>query len=470
MSEQENAAAVSTTAPELPQAKVTIEDIGPARKSLTIEVPPERIGAKLEENYKTLQTDAAVPGFRRGRAPRRLIEKRFGESIRDDARTQIVSESYEQAVKDHKLEVIGQPEFQEADKIKLPDSGPLTYKVEVEVPPTFELPSLEGIEVKKPTIEVKPEDVDREIQNLRQRFGKLQAAKEAVVAGGDWVMADVRIVEGENAGPEAAEINHHPGAYILVPSAERVSKGNVIGIVVEDLDKKMVGKKPGDTVVFSMTGPAAHEDERIKGKPITIHIRVDTVERMEPASEEEVVKHLGLADAAAMKERVQQMLEGRREQTQRSAQHEQVRNYLLEKVPMELPKNLSTRQTARLLHREAIELAMQGVPEPEIEQRLAEMRAGREEAAQRQLKLFFILERAAKQLEVDVTESEVNGAIYMMAMQQGRRPEKLRQEMQRNGRLEQVYLETRDAKTLDKIITKAKVTEVASLEEGAKKE
>ncbi|NJL31307.1 MAG: hypothetical protein HC898_06545 [Phycisphaerales bacterium] len=144
--------------------------------------------------------------------------------------------------------------------------------------------------------------------------------------------------------------------------------------------------------------------------------------------------------------------------------HQQLTLMLLEKVPMELPANLSKRQTARLLHRQAVDMAMRGVPDTEIAQKIAEAKSGSEEQAARQLKLFFILDRLARKHNIDVTEAEVNQAIYMIAMQQGRRPEKMRQQMQRNGQIEQVYLEIRDTKTLDKVLETATINEVDNIE------
>src|SRR5690606_28825830 len=101
-------------AEERGEQTVTVEDIGPARKSLTIEVPAERIAKKIESSYEKLRMEAAVPGFRRGRAPQRLLQKRFGDSVLDDVKVQLLSECYTQAVEDHKLEVIGQPDIKDA--------------------------------------------------------------------------------------------------------------------------------------------------------------------------------------------------------------------------------------------------------------------------------------------------------------------------------------------------------------------
>ncbi len=102
-SEQDAAQATLDKGEERGEQTVTVEDIGPARKSLTIEVPAERIAAKIEESYSQLQTDAQVPGFRRGRAPMRLLEKRFGSSVRDDVKGQLLSECYSQAIEEQDL-------------------------------------------------------------------------------------------------------------------------------------------------------------------------------------------------------------------------------------------------------------------------------------------------------------------------------------------------------------------------------
>ncbi|MEX0776253.1 MAG: trigger factor [Phycisphaeraceae bacterium] len=442
------------------EQKVTVEDAGPARKALTIEVPAERIAKKIESGYTKLRTDAAIPGFRRGRAPKRLIEKRFGESLRDDARGQILSECYSQAIEDEKLDVIGEPDIKDLESIKLPDEGPLTFKVEVEVSPKVELPALEGIDLKKPKLETSDAQIDEEVEHLRERFGKMQEAAGPAQSG-DYLQAEVHIREGENAADDAPEIGHWPEAYVYVTGEKQDFRGHVAGIVVQDLGTRLVGKNVGDVERISMTGPAGHEDERIKGKPITIVVNLKKLERLQPAALEELPPHLGLETVEEVRGRIGEMLKGRHQREQATALHKQITDYLMEKVNLELPEGLSKRQTARLLQRQAMEMAYQGVPEQEIQQKIADMRSGSEEEARRQLKLFFIINEAAKKLNIEVSENEVNGMIAMMAMQQSRRPEKLRQEMQRNGQIEQVYLQARERKTLDKIIEQSKVEEVA---------
>lgn len=443
---------------------VKVEDIGPARKKLIIEVPAERIASKLEENFDKLSDEAVLPGFRRGRAPKRLIQKRFGSSIRDDVRMQIISEAYGQAIEEEKLEVLGEPEIKEIEKIVLPESGPLSFEVEVEVSPSFEMPSLEGIEVKKPKLEVTQKDIDKEIENLRERMGTVAPVSEGAKAG-DFITADVVVREGKDANDDAEVIAGDPKSTIFVPAEDAEStSGNIGGIVVEDLLKKVEGKKAGDEIRLSLTGPKSHEDDRIRDKEVTLVAKIETVARRELAEIQKLVELSGMESLEKLTDRVKEMLQERSQRDQQSAMQTQVAQWLETQVTLELPEGVTGRQSARLLRRRAMELAYQGSSEQDIQQQIAELRESSDEDARQQLKQFFIMDQAAKQLDIEVSENEVNGRVSMIAMQQGRRPEKLRQQMQRSGELESLYLSIREGKTLDKILESAKVTEVDAAE------
>ncbi|MDP6151918.1 MAG: trigger factor [Phycisphaeraceae bacterium] len=443
---------------ERAEQTVTLEDIGPARKCLTIEIPETRITAKLAEQYKQLRDDAAIPGFRRGRAPKRLIEKRFGQAVRDDARGQLISESYTQAIEEEKLEVLGEPDVKDIDDIELPDAGEMTFKVEVEVAPDVELPDLSKLKVEKAERQATDDDVQEEIDNLSRRHGKPVQVDEAIAAQ-DMLVAQVKILAGDDPAHDAEPLNFLPDAHITVNGESADFRGHAAGILIDDLGKRLIGKNRGHIETIAMTGPSSHESDQIRDKPITIEIQVEKVERIEPAPVEELARDFGFASDPELRDLLKDMLNKRFEREQTAAMHEQISDQLRDMVDMTLPPGLSERQTSRLLQREAMNLAYQGNTEEQIEQKIAEMRNSSEEEAARQLKLHFILSAAAEKLDVEVHEGEVNSRIAMIATEQGRRPEKLRQEMQRSGRLESVYLQIREQKTLDAIIEQATPTQ-----------
>jgi trigger factor len=132
------------------KSNVTIEDIGPCKKKITVEVPESKIKENLDNKYKELKKDAMLPGFRKGRAPLRLLEKRYGTDIHKQAKLELMIDAAQTAMKDNNLDVLGDPNI-DHEKVELPETGPMTFSFEVEVRPEFELPELEGIEIEKPS-------------------------------------------------------------------------------------------------------------------------------------------------------------------------------------------------------------------------------------------------------------------------------------------------------------------------------
>ena len=450
------------------QFDVKIEDAGPACKSLTITIPEDQIKAKVETSYGSLEDEAVVPGFRKGRAPRRLLEKRFANHVRADVKTQLLSESYAQAIQDNELDPLSDPQVDDAEKIELPESGDLTFTVKVEITPDVELPNYDSLEVTKTVTDVSDSDIDTEIERMCQQGGKPTTPEDATIEEGDYAGVEVKIFAGENAGDDAELLQEVPLDHVLVNGESAEYKGHVAGIVVEDLGKTLTGKTAGDDVVVSMTGPAAHENEDIRDKPITIKLTIGTVHRIEAATIESITEQMGLASEDELKERVKTMLEQKAEQNTNADLYQQLTDALVEKVELELPKGITDQQAARVLQRQGMEMMYRGVPEEEVRAKIAEMRSESEEQAARQLKQFFILDKASKELEVAVEEQELNGRIAMIAMQQVRRSDKLRQEIAQQGQIEQLYLQFREQKTLDKILEQAKVTEVQGEKSDAK--
>ncbi len=161
---------------EATQNTVVVEDAGPSRKKISITIPAQRVAEQFDTSLETLAAEAAVPGFRKGRVPRNILEKRFGPAIKEETRNQLVSSAYSEAVEQHSLRVLGEPEG--ADELADLDIDPtkdIAFTVEVEVAPDFDLPDLEGLEVIKPPAEVTDEMVDDQIKRLAQNEVDLQS-------------------------------------------------------------------------------------------------------------------------------------------------------------------------------------------------------------------------------------------------------------------------------------------------------
>ena len=139
--------------------------------------------------------------------------------------------------------------------------------------------------------------------------------------------------------------------------------------------------------------------------------------------------------------------------------------YLYDSTPMELPAKLSDKQTDRVVSRRAVDLMMRGMPREQVASNVEQLKTGARDEAARELKMFFILQKLAEQEKVDVDESELNGRIAMLAAQSGQRPEKVKQEMSKDGSLMSLYVQMREHKAIDQVLAKSQIEEVTVEEE-----
>lgn len=444
------------------ETTVTVTDAGPCAKKLSLTIPADAIKSKLGDTLDTLASEAEMPGFRRGRAPRRLVEKRFGQALRGETKKQLVSEAFAKAIEEHKLEVVGEPFTDEAlQTMEIEEGKPFEFAVEVEVVPDFTLPTIEGVEVSKPLIEVSDEMVDAELARICMTEGTLEEQSQA--AAGDY--ATGRAVMTDADGKEHYNID---GAVVQCPTPDKGGKGMILGVMVDDFEKQLGLPKPGDTVSIKTMGPEGHEVEALRGKKLTITFDVQRIDRIIPATPETLAERVGFESVDAMKEQIRGQLFNRLLIRQQVVMRQQVAKHLSDGVEFELPARLTARQAERTLQRRQLEMLYRGVPRDVIEEHLATMRSQSQQAAARELKLFFILQRAANQMGVQVTEGDVNARITQIARSRNMRPDALRSEIIRTNQVGTIVQQIREHKALDRILEQANITEMSIADFNAK--
>ncbi len=450
-SQTEEAAEQAKEQQDEPQLDVAVEDAGTLKKKVSVTVPRERIDAKMDEMFGELSTSAQVPGFRIGHAPRKLIEKRFGKEVSADVKNSLVGETLGQAIEKADLKTLGEPDIN-LEEIELPDDGNMEYSFDVEVQPEFELPELEGIEIQKPKIEITEERIDEGIDNVRENFATFEATEEPVEEG-DVLNVDVKL-SGEDITPQ-----HREDVTL------RAAPGQVEGVPLVDLPKELAGKKIGDVIKITATGPESHPNEDWRGKELTIEITIKGVQRRAlPEVNDEFAASCGFDSVDDMRQQVRQRMEANLESEVKQHMRQQVRQYLLDKTDFELPEGVVARHTQRVLQRRYVDLLYRGVPRERIDENLTQLQASASQEAQQDLKLTFILQKVADKQDIEVDESEVNSRIAQMASQYNRRPERLREELARDGTLDSVQSTLREEKALDKLLEKAQVKEVTQEE------
>ncbi len=451
------------TAPEEEQSTalkntVTIEEAGPCKKKVSIEIPEEVIKSATDEQYNTLRKEALVPGFRKGRAPRRLLEKRFGKDTTEQIKLKLLADASESAVKDNELQPIGEPDI-DFENIEMPAEGPLKFDFEVEVRPDFDLPQLEGIPVTRTKLEVTDEQIDREIERLQRWSGIWTPRKDGAVEPNDQIIADA-LIKAE--GIEEEQKLDNIEIYLR-------QNGFIGEIPVEKLDELLAGAKAGETKQISVDVPKTYFREEYRGKKVDIQIAIKDIKWLKPAElNENFLTRLGIEDENELREKTQDTLQSRLETQVRTEMTEQIHQYLLDNTNFDLPLDVVAAQAKTLLQRQYTNLMMRGLSREQLEEQIEQLQAGSEEQAREQLKTFFIMDKVADKLEIDVSEEEINGHIAQIAIQRGQRPEKMREQMERDGSLAQFKLEVGQNNCIAKLLETAKITEKKS-EKKAKK-
>jgi len=458
------------------------EEIGSLRLKLTITVPQKTLDDRRSDEFAELKREAIIPGFRRGHAPLALVEKRFASDVGDQLKSQIISGAYLAATEKEELDVLGDPLFQvkvkeerigdnnvsetveserlvsfdkALDHIEFPREGDFVFVCEVELKPEFELPELKNIPVEKPTIKVTDENVDEEVQRLLMMRSTFEPVTDGSWKEDDMLYADMKMsVDGRVL---AEEENTDIAARDM----------RIKGVPLEGFGKAAVNTKIGETITFSATVPDDHEDVDARGKQADFEFTVREIKRMvTPKLDKELLSSFGFEEEKELRDVIRGSLEARLENSVRRVMHENVGDYLVEKTDIEIPEGLSQRQVERSMARRGIEMLQSGVPAEEVKRRLDEMRGQAEDQVIRDLKLFFILEKIADELDVDVREEQLNAAIAEIARQSNKRFDRVRDELSKSDGLTTLFLQIRDEAVLDKLLEDADITEV----EAPKKE
>lgn len=448
----QTASTAAAPADERPN-KVDITDAGPSKKKIHIEIPAETVSEQMADSLDTLSAEAALPGFRAGRAPKALLRKRFGTAMAEETKSQLIAAAYSKAIEDSKLRVVGDPVVPGIKELQIAEGKALAFDVEVEVVPDFTMPSIEGIKIKKPLVSITDEMVDKEVEKLCINEGQLEERENP--EPGDYLTG-----HGIMVGKDGTEYYNLNGCVVRVPQEGDKGKGMILGVAVDDFTKQLGSPKAGETVTIKVKGPDNHEIEGIRGNDLTITFTVQRCDRIISAKPEDVVASYGMENLDQLKDAIRGRLYQRGMIEQATVMRNQVADHLLKNTQMELPQRMTEVQSARNIERLRMEYMYRGFDPMDAERLLAERRNASDERTRNDLKLFFILNQAAEDLKVGVTEQEVYGRIAQMAAQRNMRPERLRSELHARNQIGQIAMQIREHKAMDAVLAKAEVEEM----------
>jgi trigger factor len=428
-------------------AVIQIEEIGPCRKKISIEIPKETVEKRLKKTFDEFRRDNVVPGFRRGHAPRGLIEKRVGSDLREQLKGQLIMEAMQDAEELKKLRTVGEPALK-AEDVKLVDNEALKFSFETEVRPEFTLPEYKGLKLHRHKYEIGDRQIDAAVEGLRRRHGAFEPVEGGVVQPEDRITADVHI--------QCGDVQLAKDEEQTIP----VMPANMNGLPIEDLPEKLAGAEAGEVREFTVKVPDGHPVEAVRGKDASVKITVKGVKRIVPVEIDELLKRLEAGSVDELRAGVLDELERSAERARDREVRDQVLAFLLKETKLELPPELAVRYAAEITRRSAMRMMMEGAAAEAVRTHAKEIQEASVREAVVDLALSFILEDIAEKESIQVSREELNGAVAALAAQHDRRFDRMLDELSRDGRLESLYSNLRDRKVVDRIIEQATVEDL----------
>ncbi|MDP9822333.1 trigger factor [Nocardioides massiliensis] len=424
--------------------KSAVETVGPTRAKLTVEVDFEELKPSLDAAYKRIAQQITIPGFRRGKVPPAIIDRQVGRgAVLDEAINDALPRLYTEALRENELEPVAQPEI---DITKLDDNKSLEFTAEVDVKPEVTVPDYTGLEVTVDDVVVTDEDVDTQVEALRERFASLTTVERAA-GDDDFVTIDLLAKQdGEPVeGGEVSQMNY------------QVGKGGMI----DGLDEALRGLSAGESATF--TSQLVGGD--LVGQDVEVEVTVTEVKEQElPELDDDFAQTASEFDTVAeLREDVRVRLERGKRLEQAAVARDAALEKLLDQVEIPLPETMVTDElNAR---RQSIEqqlmfagMTMEAYLDSE-EQTIDEFEADLEKRVRDAVAAQFLLDAVAKKEEIGVDQQELSDHLMRRAQQSGQNPQEFINHMVEHNHLPDMVAEVLRGKALAVIVESAKVTD-----------
>jgi trigger factor len=409
------------------------------RKALSFEIEPELVEKEIDSRSREYARKVKLPGFRPGKAPASVVRQRFREQVLEEVAEKIVNKVVFDELEGRGLRPLASPRVTD---LRMDEGQPMTFRAVFEVLPLVELPVWRGLEVKGRAAEVKEEDVDREVDELRESAARYDAIEGRESRAGDYLLVDVERRTADAAAPQKDE------NVLFELGAERNHP---------DLNAALAGARPGDARQVRVV----HEDKDapLGARTIDYSFTVKGLkDKVVPAADDEFAKDLGEFESLA---ELREALRRRLQDAQERAVDREVKGALVERLVdmagFEVPESLVERHMSARLEGTVRNLALQGVDPRRLEVDWAKVREGGREDAVKAAKAEIVLDEIARQEGIEVPEAEVEAELRRLAERTRRPLEAVRTQMQKEGSIQALRARIREERTLDLIKANARL-------------
>ena len=436
--------------------EVQVNTTGACERHVVVTVSKEDIARYKDDAYNDLMPKAQIPGFRIGRAPRKLVESRFKSDVADQIKGSLIMDAMSQVTDEQDFSAISEPDFN-FDAVQMPDDSELTFEFTVEVRPEFDMPQWKGLKLETVVHDYTDDEVSTRALELLQRYGNEEDV-DGEIATGDIVNVTIEFKDGDEL------VTTLEDARVPVRGKITFSDGDL-----NDFDKLVVGANVGDKKETTVSLSADLDNDELAGKEYSANVKINNAKRVTvPELTPEFLEEIGgFSSEAELHDAVRDELERQLTYHQQQRVRRQITEQLTAEAAWELPPQLLRRQAQRELQRSILELQAAGFPDEEIRRQINQLQQNMLGTTERALKEHFILERIAEDHDLDASPEDIEREILIISMQQETSPRGVRAQLEKRGDMDALRNQIVERKAIDLITSEADMQETELPEDPA---
>ena len=398
---------------------VQVENLEKNMAKLTVEVPAEELEKALQAAYMKEKNKISVPGFRKGKVPRQMIEKMYGAAIfYEEAANILIQDNYAQAMEESGADIVSRPVI---DVVQIEAGKPFIFTAEVAVRPEVKLGKYKGVQVTKVDTTVTDEEVDNAVEAERQKNARMVTVTDRAAANGDTAVIDYEgsvdgvLFEGGKAENHSLELGSHS--------------------FIDTFEDQIVGHNAGDEFDVNVTFPTEYHAAELAGKPAVFKVKLHEIKVKElPELNDEFAQDVSEFDTLdEYKADVRKHLEVEKENEAKRTKEDEAIAKIIEKSEMEIPEAMIETQCENMVNDFAQRIAQSGLTMEQYMQfsgmTLDKLKEQVRPEAEMRIKSSLVLEQIAKDENIEISDEEVDAEIERMAAQYGMEADKLKEYM-----------------------------------------
>lgn len=418
--------------------KISVEELSGSKRALTVEVPPEAVRPTVEGVYQKLGQRVTLPGFRRGRVPRDILEQRFRDEIREEVLQEVISSTYRRALEESQLAPVSLPTV---DEVSFQLGEPLRYRAVVEVRPLLDVKDYQGVTVSRKKVEVTDQEMEDQLRALQEQAAEYVPMEGWPAFKEDRLIVDVQgLLHGKPVKDlQVADFTLELGAGQLLPG----------------VDERLAGVQKGEVREVPVNFPGDDPRKGLRGKEVVFQITVKEIKKKRvPPLDDTFAKTVGECETLVeLRDKIRQELLKRKEREEEQRLKWEVVEKIAAAHPFEVPEGMVRREMERMLH----EFSRAVGARPERFEGDVSFRLKLEESARKRVKHTLILEAVVRKEGIAVDPEEVEAEVARLASAMGQKPDELKAHLGDEGRMEALKAGLVERKALNFLFSRATV-------------